>query len=331
MDLDAFSAARRHDWDRLRELGKTGPRSGAESDELIARYQSAASDLSTVRTSYGEVAEGDYLSVGISRARLRFTGAGSNVVDVVGRFFGRQLPAALYRLRWWTLGAAVFTIVVAVLTYVWVLSDAAILSALGTQSQLKQYAEKDFVNYYSEFSETSFGARVFTNNAWIAAQCIAFGVSGIWVPYILLQNAVGLGQAAAVLASFGHLDVFFLWISPHGLLELTMIFVAAAAGLRLFWSWVVPGAQTRFQSLAAEGRRLFIVAIGTTIFLFISGFIEGFITRQDWPWAVKIGIGVVALGLYCAYAFWLGRRATLAGDTGELDRFERGAQTVAAD
>ena len=331
MDLDAYATAKRGEWDRLAQLAKAGPASGAESDELIARFQAGATDLSALRTAYGESRESDYLSVGLSRARLRFTGAASNVVDVAVRFFTSQLPASLYRLRWWTLAAALFTIVVAALTYLWVMSTPAVLSHFGTEAQLQQYAEEDFVNYYSEFSESAFAARVFTNNAWIAAQCIAFGITGLWVPYVLLANAVGLGQAAAVLASFGHLDVFFLWIAPHGLLELTMVFVAGAAGFRLFWAWVAPGARTRARALAEEGRRTFIVAIGTTIFLFISGMVEGFVTRQDWPWVLKIGIGVLAFGLYCVYAFWLGRRAALAGETGDLVAFEAGATTISAD
>ncbi|GGA65139.1 membrane protein [Pseudoclavibacter endophyticus] len=331
MDLDAFTTAKRGEWDRLRDLARRGGLSGAEADELIARYQSGATDLSALRTMYGETPEADYLSVGLSRARLRFTGAAANIVDVLVRYFTLQLPAALYRVRWWTLAAAVFTILAGMLTAVWVLSNPTVLAYLGSESQLDQYVNEDFVNYYSEYSETAFAARVFTNNAWIAAQCIAFGITGLWVPYVLLQNAIGLGQSAAIFTSYDQLDVFFLWIAPHGLLELTMVFVAAGAGFKLFWTWVVPGARTRGRAIAEEGRRLFVVAIGTTIFLFISGVIEGFVTRQDWPWAIKIGIGALALGLYLVYALWLGGRAAKAGETGDLVRFEAGATTVTAD
>lgn len=331
MDLDAFTNARRRNWDRLRQIARSRRTSGAEADELIARYQTAATDLSAIRTAFGQTPEGDYLSVGLSRARLRMTGTPAGVMESAARFFTLQLPAALYRLRWWTLGTALFTVVVAVLAYFWVLSDAEYVRGLAAHSGAQQYAEEDFVGYYSEFSESSFAARVFTNNAWIAAGCIAFGITGVWVPYILVQNALALGEVAAVLSVFGRLDVFFLWIAPHGLLELTMVFVAAAAGLRIFWAWVAPGANTRMQSLAQEGRRLFTVTAGTTMFLFLSGLIEGYVTRQDWPWAIKIGIGALALALYLAYALLLGRRAYLAGERGDLEAQDAGARTVTAD
>ena len=90
-------------------------------------------------------------------------------------------------------------------------------------------------------------------------------------------------------------DVFFLYILPHGLLELTAIFVAAAGGLRIFWAWIAPGARTRGQALAEDARALFTVAIGLVFVLLVSGIIEGFVTPAPWPWPVKIGIGALAL------------------------------------
>lgn len=331
MDLEAMARAKGGGWERLGELARRrGAMSGRESDELIARYQSGAADLSALRTVYGSSKEADLLSVRLSGARLRLTGTGQGLLLAVGRFFARQLPASLYRIRWWTLGAAAFAALASFMTYLWISNDPAILQFFGSEAQLEQYAEKDFIDYYSEYSESSFAARVFTNNAWIAAQCILLGITGVAVPYVLLQNATGLGMSAALLGHYGHLDAFFLWIAPHGMLELTMVFVAAAAGMRLFWSWVAPGARRRIDALAEEGRSLIIVAVGTTIFLFISGLIEGYVTRQDWPWAVKIGIGALAFALYCAYAFWLGRRAARAGETGDLVEFESGARTLIA-
>jgi uncharacterized membrane protein SpoIIM required for sporulation len=172
---------------------------------------------------------------------------------------------------------------------------------------------------------------VWTNNAWIAAQCIAFGVTGVWVPYVVLQNAQNLGMTAAVLFSFGHGDTFFLYIAPHGMLELTAIFVAAAGGLRIFWAWVAPGNRTRGQALAEDARALFTVAIGLVLVLLVAGILEGFVTPQPWPWPVKIGLGAAALAAFLFYLLVIGRRAYLAGETGDLTAFEAGARRIYAD
>ena len=127
----------------------------------------------------------------------------------------------------------------------------------------------------------------------------------------------------------GEGDTFFLYILPHGLLELTAVFVAAAAGLRIFWAWIAPGPRTRGQALAEDARSLFTVAIGLVFVLLVSGVIEGFVTPAPWPWWLKIGIGALALGAFVAYFLVLGRRAVLAGETGDLARFDAGSRSIA--
>lgn len=330
MEIDAFTALRRAEWNRMVELTRAGSLDGAQIDELIERYQCAANDLSALRTATGDSAQAVWLSVQIAKARRRLTRARRNPLVLVREFTVEQLPAALYSVRWWTLGAAVFTVLAATLVFMLHQQQPELISFYGTQAQIEQYAEKDFINYYSEFSESAFAARVFTNNALIAAQMIVLGITGIYPVFALMQNGVALGTSAALLASVGHLDVFFLWIAPHGLLELTMIFVAAGAGMALFWAMIAPGERPRRDALGIAGRRLVIVAIGTTAFLFLSGLIEGFVTRQDWPWSIKIGIGALALAAYLAYSLVLGRRAYRAGHDGDLAESEAGYRNAYA-
>jgi uncharacterized membrane protein SpoIIM required for sporulation len=330
MDLDALASARHDDWQRLDALSRRGRLDGEGADELIERYQAAASDLSLVQATAGSTALGDRLSVSLARARLRFTGAPENPLRQLSRFALVQLPAALYRVRWLTLAVAVATAVVAGLYAAWALADPRVLANVGTEEELRQIAEEGFVAYYSENPAASFAGAVWTNNAWIAAQCIAFGITGVWVPWVILQNAQNLGITAAIMFAYDEADTFFLYIAPHGLLELTCVFVAAAAGLRIFWSWVAPGARTRGQALAEDARSLFTIAIGMAFFLLVAGLIEGFVTPAPWPWPVKIGIGALALAWLLVWMLVLGRRAALAGETGDLVAFEAGARRAVA-
>lgn len=330
MDLDAYTAAHRAEWERLAELGARRRLTGAQSDDLIGLYQSGATQLSAIKSTSGSTTAGDRLSVRLSRARLRFTGAGANVFSQLPRFFLAQLPAALYRLRWLTLAVALATIVIAGLYAIWASNNPAVLANVGTDAELAALANTEFVDYYSSNPAASFTGLVWTNNAWIAAQCIAFGIVGVYVPYILLMNAMNLGITAAVMFSYDQGDVFFLYILPHGLLELTAIFVAAAGGLRIFWAWIAPGTRTRGQALAEDARALFTVAIGLVFVLFVSGIIEGFVTPAPWPWPVKIGIGVAALLAFLAYMLVLGRSASRAGETGDLAEFEAGSTRIFA-
>jgi uncharacterized membrane protein SpoIIM required for sporulation len=328
MDLDAHSAARRDDWDRLAHLSRQWRFSGTEADELIDRYQAGASDLSAIKTTVGQSIQGDRLSLSLSRARLRFTGTSANVIEQLPSFFANQLPAALYRVRWVTLAAVVLFLVIATLYGTWLNDHPALLLRLGTPAQLKDYANQEFVGYYSAHPSPAFAGQVWTNNAWIAAQCIAFGITGIWPVYMVIQNAEGVGQAGAIMSQYGRLDHFFLYLLPHGQLELYSIFVAAATGAMIAWAWIAPGARTRAQALSEDGRAFFTIVVGLVISLAVSGTIEGFVTHQDWPWPIKIGIGTLALAAFVFYQWFVGRRATRGGQTGDLDDFEAGARQI---
>jgi len=112
--------------------------------------------------------------------------------------------------------------------------------------------------------------------------------------------------------------LFLGLILPHGLLELTAVFVAAAIGLRLFWSWVEPGERTRLDSFAREGRTAAAVALGLVAVLLVSGFIEGFVTPSGLPTWSRIGIGIVVESLFLAYVFVVGRSAVRDGATGDV-------------
>ncbi|WP_312856695.1 stage II sporulation protein M [Arthrobacter mobilis] len=330
MDIDAFTAVHRDDWARLDALSAKRRLTGEEADELLVLYQRTSTHLSMIRSIAPESQLSAALSTRLSRARTRFTGAKSSFAEDTAGFFVRTLPAAFYRLRWLTVAIGAVFILIAWLYGAWVAGNPEVIKALGSDAELRQYVEEDFVNYYSENPHASFAGMVWTNNAWIAAQCVAFGVTGLWVPAIVYLNAQGAGIAGGMMAAYDRLDTFFLYILPHGLMELTAVFIAAAAGLRIFWSWVSPGPRTRLASMAAEGRSLITVALGLVLVLFLSGLVEGFVTPSGLPHWLRIGIGALLLAAYWVYTLVLGRRAYEAGERGDLDRFDAGAEARTA-
>jgi uncharacterized membrane protein SpoIIM required for sporulation len=328
MDLDAYSAAHATEWERLTRAGAASPRGGAEADELIDLYQSGSTALSTLATTVGESVQGDRLSLALSRARLRFTGAPANPLRQATVFFSLQLPGALYRVRWSTLAVAAVTAIIAIVEATWIAHDPQALASLGPRSALKNYADHAVVNYYSDNSPAGFTAQVWTHNAFLAAMGIITGITGIGPVYLMIQNAIGLGRDAAVMAEFGKLPTFFLYISPHGQLELYSLFTSLAAGLLIFWAWVAPGARTRRQAIAEDGRAFFTIVFGLVLSLLCSGIIEGTVTRQPWPWPIKIGIGTLALAAFLVYQWVGGRRAHRLGQSGDLAESEVGAQQI---
>ncbi|WP_194948307.1 stage II sporulation protein M [Actinomyces trachealis] len=334
MDIDAFVAAHQHQWDRLRELAATRRLTGKQADELVSLYRVTAGHLSRVRTSAPDPQVVAELSSLVASARSRVTGSSRTGWSVLRDYVTTTMPAALYRVRWWSLWTTIVSVLLAVLAAWWTLRSPAAMSALGTPKQLDSYANDAFASYYTNYAPHEFAGQVWTNNARIAAICVAGGITGVLPAWMMLSNALNVGQAAAILIDHGLTWQFFALILPHGLLELTSVFVAGGAGLKLFWTLLVPGHRSRTDALAEEGRTLITVAVALTISLGGAGLIEGFVTGAQIPWALKITLGVLSLALFLAYMLVLGARAQASvkdgGIAGDLEAEDAGAKVAVA-
>jgi uncharacterized membrane protein SpoIIM required for sporulation len=330
VDIDAFVAAHGGRWLRLQQLSKRRKLTGVEADELVNGYQEVATHLSVVRSSAPDPTLVAYLSSVLARARTRTTGTRSTSWRDVVTFLAATFPAALYRMRWWWLTTLAANVVVGAVMMTWLLQHPGAESALISPEEADQLVKVDFQHYYSEFAASHFAAQVWTNNAWVAALCIALGVFGLPVIWLLFANIFNVAVIGALMIDHNRGSVFFGLILPHGMLELTAVFVAAGVGLRLFWSWVEPGSRTRAQSLAHEGRSAIAVAMGLVLVLFVSGVIEAFVTPSSLPTWARIGIGAVAEAAFLTYVFTLGRRAFRAGHTGDVSADSLESQVAVA-
>ena len=260
------------------------------------------------------------LSTLVARARGTVAGTRQPAWRDVVRFLRVDFPAVCYRTRWWWGLSGLAFLVVALSIGTWVAVSPEAQLAAGDPEQVRQLVEEDFEDYYSSAPAQDFAARVFTNNAYVAAQAVVFGLLlGLPIPYVLFTNAANVGVSGGLLAANDRTGLFFGLILPHGLLELTAVFVACGLGLKLGWTIVDPGRRTRSDALAQEGRALITGALGLAVVLLVSGLIEGFVTPSGLPTAVRVGIGVLAEALFLAYVFGPGRRAYRAGVTGDLE------------
>ncbi len=318
MDLDAYVMTHGHDWARLDELSGRGRLDGAESDELVERYQQVATHLSVIRTSAPDGALIAHLSSLLARARIRLVGTRVSSWHGVATFFTERFPAALYRLRWWWLGCLAANVVVTGVIMLWLLGHPTVEQNLLSPTEVDQLVNNDFEGYYSEYAASHFAAQVWINNAWVSAQAIALGILGLPVIAVLFSNILNLAIIGSIMIRNDRGELFWGLILPHGLLELTAVFVAGGVGIRLFWSWIEPGRLSRTASIAREGRTAITIALGLIVVLAISGVIEGFVTPSALPTWARIGIGVLAEVTFFAYVFVLGRRAVQRGHTGDL-------------
>lgn len=320
MDVDAFVLAHRPAWDRLEDLVKRRRKlTGAEVDELVDLYQRVSTHLSMVRSASTDGVLVGRLSGLVATARAAVTGAHAPLWSEFARFWTVSFPVVAYRAwRWW-LGSAIVFFAVAAVLGVWVAGNPEVQAAVGTPSDIADLVDRQFASYYRENPAGSFALRVWTNNAWVAAQCIGFAILlGLPIPYVLFQNAANLGVVGGLMFDAGKGDVFLGLLTPHGLLELTAVFLAGAVGMRL-GSVVAPGDRPRAQVLAEQGRAVVSVAVGLVVVLLISGVIEAFVTPSPLPTFARVGIGVAAELGFLAYVVHFGGRAARAGETGDVD------------
>ncbi|MFJ7155811.1 stage II sporulation protein M [Streptomyces sp. NPDC101118] len=334
MDLDVFVTAHQAEWHRLEQLLRRGRKlTGAEADELIALYQRTATHLSLIQSSAPDPMLTGRLTQLVARARATVTGTRRATWRDAARFFTEGFPAAVYRSRRWWVPTALLSIALGALIGWWIAAHPEVQAAIGAPTELREMTKPGgaYETYYSSHPATSFAAQVWTNNARAAAMCLVLGAFlGLPVLWILFQNMLNLGVAIGLMGSAGRLDTLLGLLLPHGLLELTAVFVAAGTGLRLGWTVIDPGPRTRRVALAEQGRAALGMAMGLAVVLFLSGIIEAFVTPSGLPTWARIGIGVLAEALFLVYVWVLGGRAAKAGETGDLQAADQSSSLPVA-
>lgn len=326
MDIDAFVISHAPQWNRLDRLARRRNLSVAEVDELLALHQATATDLSMVRSALPDTELVGRLSATLALSRSALTAPRVASWRAVRTFFAAKLPAAIYRSRWWWGPTAILSLLASLALGWWLVAHPDVRDTLIPSSQVQQLTQPggDFETYYRSAPAHDFAAQVWTNNFWLALETLFSGVLfGIPVLFILWENVVNLGTDGGFMFAAGRGDVFFTLITPHGLLEMTSLFISAGVGLRLGWTLVDPGPRTRLAALEHEGRTAAVVGIGMILTLLCTGVIEAFVTPSALPAWARIGIGVLVESAFLAYVFVVGRRAYLRGDAGDVDLVDR--------
>ena len=177
MDVNAYVAAHEAEWGRLDALVRRRRRlTGDEVDELVTLYQRTTTHLSTLRSAAHDPVLVARLSGRVARARTAVTGAHTPAWSVLARFALVSFPAMAYRLRWWWAGTAGGSVLVAVLLGWWVARSPEVQAALLPRAEVRDLVNHQFQGYYSQYAAASFAAKVWTNNVWVAAQALIFGI-----------------------------------------------------------------------------------------------------------------------------------------------------------
>jgi len=159
-------------------------------------------------------------------------------------------------------------------------------------------------NYAPEMSSL-----IITNNIKVTMIVFAGGIAtlGTLTLYEIAFNGLMLGGMAALFAHKGFGLDFWATIAPHGVIELSAIQIAGAAGLQFTQAILAPGRLRRIDALRLAGRRAGVLMIGVAGLLVIAGTIEGFVSPQRTSEAFRLGFGATTAVLLFAYLALAGR------------------------
>ncbi len=326
MDLDAYIAENAGHWRRLEHLAKTRRLTVDEVDELMALYQRTGAQLSVLRSKAPDPLLLAWLSRVLLGARGRITGGASFSWGSIGKFFIEGFPLAVYQARRWWVTVAVASLGIAGAIMSYIASHPEIQNKLLPPEGARDLVNHEFSDYYTAYPAQHFALQVWTNNAYLTGQCLAAGILILPVFYLLFQNMLSLGVTGGFMIAYGHGNEFFALLTPHGLLELTAVFIAAGVGLRIGWAWIAPGpGLTRGRAVAEAARAAMLVALGLVLVLGVSGILEAFVTPSPLGAGARIGIGATVWLAFLAYVFVVGRRAHAANASVDLDASLRAA------
>ncbi|MBV8296381.1 MAG: stage II sporulation protein M [Acidimicrobiia bacterium] len=323
MDVDTFLATNQASWDRLSSLVRRGSRrvgrlSPDELEELVALYQRTATHLSYARTTYRDPALTASLSSLVARAGAVVYGSRPRTLRALGRFFSVTFPAAVWYSRRFVAVSAALFLVPAFAVGLWIANSPRAVEATGPKAVREAYVNQDFEQYYRSAPASQFASQVFTNNVQVSIYAFAAGIALLPTAFILMLNGANVGVAGGLFASVGQQLKFWGLILPHGLLELTAVFIAGGAGLRLGWTLVDPGDRTRRAALAEEGRRALAIVAGLVVVFAAAGTIEGFVTGSSLTTLARVGIGLLGQAALLSWLVVRGRAAEAQGLTGAL-------------
>ena len=315
MKVERFVSDRQASWARLEALvskaGGRPERLGPDGvRELGARYRAAVADLALARRRFPS----DPVT-----ARLERLVAGGRQAVYGSRRSRPSLRAFLSRGYWRRVRerpvalavAAALLFGTAALAMLWGATDPGAAGGVVPGDFIDAAQPPRGDRGLSAADSAAFSSQIFTNNIQVALVAFAGGITaGIATALSLVFNGLILGAVLGLSIDAGTTGDVLRLIAAHGVLELSCIVVAAAAGLRMGWAIVDPGRRTRREALVEEARAAVVIAVGTAPWLVVAGLVEGFVSPSGQSPGTVAAVGLGLGALFWGLVAWRGRPAT---------------------
>lgn len=307
MTITEFLSKKQETWNELETLlNRPRNASAAQLNRLGYLYRRVTSDLAIARRDFPEDRCVPYLNELAARAHATVYQTSPFKRGTLRQFLHFGFPT-LFRENLSFIGAAFLMFVLAFAAAYWI--------ALTTPEFAEKIVPERFVSHIKEledgaWNDTSaerrnlFASFVMTNNIRVAFYAFAWGIMFMaGTVYILVINGILIGGVAGLCDVNGVAMALWSFVSPHGYIELTTIFIAGGAGLKLGYALIAPSHFTRKRALTDAAGTAIRLLGGCVFLLIIAGTIEGFVSPSGLPDITKIGFGALTGILLFTYLF----------------------------
>ncbi len=310
--LDSFVADRQPDWNQLALLVShvESDRRGLTPDSLhtLGRlYRAASADLAWCRQLQPDGGVTESLDDLVGRARhIVYAHVGRRAG--MRRFFSRTYWQRIRERPRLLAVCAVLLFGPGVVSAVWA-SEHPDRAAHLLPEEYRSVGDNPGGDLgLSTAEQSAFASQIFTNNIQVSFLAFAGGIAlCLGTAFVLFQNGLLLGGVAGLSIAAGNEGPFVELVSAHGVLELSVIVVCAAAGMRMGWAVIDPGVQARGAAIVEQGRAGVEIVLGTMPWFVLAGLVEGFVTPRGLGPGGALLVGVPIGLVYWALVVWRGR------------------------
>ena len=323
MNIQLYMKQHRSTWNELEQLLPSftnSPKkiSAYKIDLLTQLYKKASNHLAHMRTYHPEDEITDYLNQLVSQAHHAVFQEQYKSKHQLGHFFKVYFPALLLNRQRFILFAFGLFLVGALSGFIAILEDPSNLYAVIPKAIAGQIDPNHIGPEGADIPNASVSASIMSNNIKVAIFAFVGGITfGIATVYFMVYNGLLLGALAAVYWQAGKSYEFWAFILPHGVIELTAIFIAGGSGLYLGYRMFVPGQYPWRLQLIRTAKESVQLLMGTIPLFVIAGTIEGFITPSTLPLATKYTVAGGTLALLAVYYIY--SRLRLRNESTSLD------------
>lgn len=305
MNVKQFVKQHREEWQQLEQLAATLTKrrkgiTGENITQFHRLYQKAAQNLSYSQTNFPTDEVTPYLNGLVSKSHnILYKDQVSSFKQI--RFFFTTKFVGLLIEQWkFVMAAMILFLIGALGSFLSVANDPLHLYTILPPEIARAIVDPAKLGHGSGAVDSSLvSASIMTNNIKVAIFAFAGGITfGLVTGYLLVYNGVIIGALAAHFWNHGKSYDFWAFIVPHGMIELTAIFIAGGAGLLMGYKLFVPGQYTRGYQLKQQAMRSVQLLLGTIPLFIIAGIIEGFITPANISLEAKYIVAILTvLGL----------------------------------